>query len=219
MSSTDANNPNRSPIRVLLVEDSHFTRLGIATLLRTEPEIEVVAEAANGNEALALFNEKRPDVVLTDIRMPDSDGIDLTRKLTALDPKGRVLVLSDYDGEEVVFQALRAGAQGYLTKGVSGTELLTALRAVASGLRYFPPSISARLADRILQPNLTPREMQVLNGFLHGKTNQEIADDLSISKRTATMFVSKILFKLGARTRAEAVSIAIQRGLIEAGRP
>ncbi len=203
-----------SRLRVLVVEDSPFTRLGIATMLRTAQDIEVVGEANGSQEALEIFETCRPDVVLTDIRMPDIDGVELTRRLRQRYPQCYVMVLSDHDGEETVFQALRAGAAGFLTKGASGTDLVAALKTVAAGRRYIPPAISERLAERMLQPALSPREQQVLDGLFKGQSNDQIAQDLSIGKRTVTMFVSSLMFKLGAQTRGEAVAIAIKRGMI-----
>lgn len=202
------------PLRILVVEDSPFTRAGIATLLRTEPGIEVVGEANGAQEAFKMLGDARPDIVLTDIRMHEIDGVELTRRLQAMQPPYRVMILSDYDGEEMVFQALRAGASGYLTKGSSGADLIIALRTIAAGRKYIPPAISERLAERMLHPTLSPREMQVLDGLSRGLTNEQIAGELAIGKRTVTMFVSTLMFKLDVKTRGEAVAVAARRGLI-----
>jgi DNA-binding NarL/FixJ family response regulator len=208
-----------SAIQVLVVEDSPFTRRGITAVLQTEPGVDVIGEVCNGADALVAFAARRPDVVLTDICMPNMDGVALTRELCRQDPPGRVLVLSDYDGEHLVTQALRAGASGYLSKGgITADELMVALRAVCVGETYLPPAISARLSQPNKRLGLSPRELQVIERVSLGQSNQEIADDLAISKRTVGMFVSKILFKLGARTRADAVTKAVERGILAARR-
>jgi two-component system NarL family response regulator len=201
-------------IRVLVAEDSPVTRLGVSTLLRTEPDIEVVAEAENGADAVRLFRQMRPDVVLLDLRMPELDGVQATEQMRREDPAARVLVLTNYDGDEVIFQALKAGAAGYLTKGVRGPELITAIRQVHAGDRYLPPGVAGRLADRMMAPSLSPREVQVLEKIYEGLTNKEIAEALHISLKTASMFVSKILLKLDVRSRTEAVAVALRRGIL-----
>jgi DNA-binding NarL/FixJ family response regulator len=205
------------PIRILLVEDSYLARVGLETALEDEPGLEVVGSASDGIEGLERYRALAPDVVITDVRMPRFDGVQLTAALVAEPRRGRVLVVTHYDGDETVWKALRAGALGYLTKDTSGPELVAAVRAVAAGQRYLPGAIAARIADRVLQPALSPRELQVLDGIFKGGSNRDIARDLALSERTVAMYVGFILDKLGAKSRTEAVAIALDRGILVVG--
>jgi two-component system NarL family response regulator len=201
-------------IRVLLADDNLIARLGVATLIRTVPDFELVGEAPDGAAALALYRELRPDVVVADLKMPGLDGIGLTEALAAAEPPGRVMVLTQYEGDESIYRALKAGALGYVTKESDGEALLDGIRTVAAGRRYVPPSIAARLADRLAGPALSLRELQVLEHVFRGESNREIAAALHVSERTVGVFVSSILAKLGARSRTEAVAVALARGIL-----
>ncbi len=205
---------DKAPIGVMLVEDDELLRLGVRTLIETEPDLAVVGDFCDAEVALAAHAAIAPSVVLLDLRLPGMDGIEFTRKLRAVAPDARILVLSYYQGDHDVFLALKAGALGYLPKGVHGSELLVALRTVAAGRRYFHSEISGRLIDGSLDAGLSRREGQILQGMAQGLTNPQIAETLKISPRTVSMFVSRILQKLGASTRTEAVSIAMRRGLV-----
>lgn len=209
--------PPKAPVRILLVEDSYIARVGLETALADEPGFEVVGTAMDGIEGLERYRVLAPDVVLTDVRMPRFDGVQLTAALLAEPRRGRVLVVTHYDGDETVWKALRAGALGYLTKDVQADELVKAVRTVAGGARYLPSAIAARIADRMLQPALSPRELQVLEAIFKGGSNRDIAKDLGLSDRTVAMYVGFILEKLGAKSRTEAVAIALARGILQAG--
>ncbi|MDX6689770.1 MAG: hypothetical protein QOG15_1227 [Solirubrobacteraceae bacterium] len=218
------------PIRVVLAEDQPIVRAGFRALLDAEPDIEVVGEAANGTEALALCRQARPDLVLMDVRMPERDGLQATREIT-VDPAlthTRVLVLTTFEVDEYVFGALRAGASGFLLKGGEVTDLLSAIRVVAGGESLLAPSITRRLIEAyIARPEsappspqipgideLTGREHEVLMLVALGHSNLEIAVALHLSPLTAKTHVSRILSKLNARDRVQLVVLAYQHGLV-----
>jgi DNA-binding NarL/FixJ family response regulator len=200
-------------IRVAIADDNLYTRLGVVTYLRAQPDIEIVGEADDGPAAVALFAAQHPDVFVVDLRMPGLDGVQVTTAVCR-DPQARVLLLTHYDGDAHVTQALRAGARGYLTKEARGEELLAAIRAVARGERYLPPPILERMVSAMNQPALTARERTVLEHVARGLSNREIARAMGVAERTVGVYVSVILSKLGARSRTEAVVIATERGLL-----
>jgi DNA-binding NarL/FixJ family response regulator len=219
-------------IRVAVADDQALVRSGFLALLRAENGIEVVGEAANGYEAVKLAKIERPDVILMDIRMPEMDGLEATRLITA-DPtltKVRILILTTFDLDAYVHEALRAGASGFLLKDTLPTELLAAVRIVAAGEALLAPSITRRLIeDFIRRPiaatpdprleQLTTREREVLAAVAKGRSNSELADELFISQATAKTHVSHLLTKFCARDRAQLVVAAYETGLITPGRP
>lgn len=205
------------PTRILIVEDQRIVREGLTALFEDEPAIAIVGEAAGGAEALALYAQLRPDVVLMDLQMPGVDGAEATRRIRAADPQACVLVLTTYATDEFIFAALRAGARGYLLKDASAAELVAAIQAVRRGQTQLSPEVAARLVAGVggggPEP-LTARELEVLALLGQGQSNDAIAAALGIAPRTVKVHVQNILAKLGASNRTEAVSIAARRGLI-----
>ena len=211
-------------IRVVLADDQPLVRTGLRMILGAEPDIEVVAEAADGAEAVARCAELRPDVVLMDVRMPGTDGIEATRAVTAVDDPPRVLVLTTFDLDEVVYDALRAGASGFLLKDAPEERLVTAIHVVAEGGSLFAPSVTRRLIEEFAgrQPaappaelgSLTERESEVLRLVARGMSNAEIAAALFVTENTVKTHVARMLMKLGVRDRVQAVVVAYESGLV-----
>ncbi|HMQ35488.1 MAG TPA: response regulator transcription factor [Chloroflexaceae bacterium] len=205
------------PISVLIVEDQRIVREGLAALFEDEPGIAIAGEAAGGEEAVAAYTALRPDVVLMDLQMPRVDGPEATRRIRALDPEARILVLTTYATDEFIFAALRAGAKGYLLKDASADELAAAIAAVHAGQTHLSPEVAARLVAGVggggPEP-LTARELEVLTLLGQGQSNDQIAAALGIAPRTVKVHVQNILGKLGASNRTEAVSIAARQRLI-----
>jgi DNA-binding NarL/FixJ family response regulator len=201
-------------IRILVADDHFVVRIGLVALVNTEPDMEVVAEAADGGQAIDLFARHKPDLVLMDLRMPIKTGIEATVEIRNKFADARVLMLTTFDGDEDIHQALQAGARGYVLKSSTGEKLIPALRAVAAGQRWIPREVATRLAVRNSFEDLTPREMQVLNQLAKGLANKEIADVLDITEHTAKDHLKSILGKLRVADRTEAVTAAIQRGII-----
>ena len=215
-------------VRVLLADDQKLVRGGFRMILRAEPEIDVVGEAADGAEAIALARELRPDVVLMDVRMPNVDGIEATRGIVGLsDGTSRVLVLTTFDLDEYVYEALRAGASGFLLKDAPEEQLVAGIRIVAEGGSLFAPAVTRRLIERFADAaptepppalaELTPRELEVLRLLARGLSNAEIATELVLSEHTAKTHVAHILGKLDLRDRVQAVVLAYEAGVVRAG--
>jgi two-component system NarL family response regulator len=200
-----------SSIRVIVAEDNFYTRTGTVAFLESQPGIVMVGHAVDGRRALALFEAARPDVVVLDRRMPELDGLAVAR---ALKDRTRIVMLTQYSGDEDIHQALSAGAHAYLSKESSGEELVAAIRAVHAGQSFLPSEIQRRLRERCEETVLTNRERQVLAAVADGASNREVGQQLQISDRTVAVYVSSILTKLGAASRTEAVSIGIRRGLL-----
>jgi DNA-binding NarL/FixJ family response regulator len=216
-------------IRVLLADDQTLVRGGFRMILRAEPDFEVVGEAADGAEAIDLARQLHPDVVLMDVRMPGTDGIEATRRITAgRSESPRVLVLTTFDLDEYVFDALRAGASGFLLKDAPEEQLIAGIRIVAARASLFAPAVTRRLIERFAgtpppQPpaaiaDLTPRELEVLRLVARGLSNAEIAAELILSEHTTKTHVAHILSKLDLRDRVQAVVAAYESGIVRAAR-
>jgi DNA-binding NarL/FixJ family response regulator len=202
-------------IRILIADDHYIVRIGLIALMNTEPDMEVVAQAADGSEALQLFDRFQPDLALLDMRMPGKDGVQTAMEIRARFPDARIIMLTAYDGDEDIHKALQAGAQGYVFKNSSGEKLIPALRAVVDGQRWIPKEVATRLASRKTFEELTLREVQVVKELARGLANKEIADILSITEHTVKTHLKNILGKLRVTDRTEAVTVAIQRGIIQ----
>ncbi|HWB96007.1 MAG TPA: response regulator transcription factor [Bryobacteraceae bacterium] len=203
-----------NPIRILIAEDHLVARVGVSTIVNMQPDMVVAAEASNGLQAVELFRQHRPDVVLMDLRMPVMSGVEAAELIRRDSPQARIVALTTYGGDEDIHRALQAGVQAYLTKDVLHDELLKAIRAVYAGERYLPAAVASALAAQIPRPNLSPREMEVLALIVRGLGNKQIAFELHIAEHTVKNHVKNILSKLGVEDRTQAATAAIQRGVI-----
>jgi DNA-binding NarL/FixJ family response regulator len=201
-------------IRVLAVDDHPVVRAGIAAMLSSEPDIDVVAQASNGAEAIALFEAERPDVVLMDLQMPKVNGVSAIRAIREIDQDARIVALTTYDGDADIHRALSAGAVAYLLKDALVEHLVAAIRAAAVGKRVIPANVATKLAEFVPRADLTARELEVLRHVAAGLGNKEIAEVIGRSHETVKAHLERIFQKLGARDRAHAVTIAVQRGFI-----
>jgi len=206
--------PQLSPIKILIVDDHFIVRMGLASTLNLEPDMQVIAEAKTGAEAPVLYEKHRPDVVVMDYQLPEMNGAEATAAIRARFPEARIIMLSVYKGEEDIHRAVRAGASGYLPKSAEPAELMTAIRAIHGGGRYFPAQIDAALAKRAGREELSDREKQVLDALVKGRSNKEIAFALGISENTVKVHTTRVFEKLGVADRLEAVTAAIQRGIV-----
>lgn len=204
-----------NPIRILAVDDHSVFRQGIASLLEDQPDMTLVAEASNGREAIQKFRAHRPDVTLMDLQMQEMNGLDATMAIRSEFPDARIVVLTTYSGDVQVLRALKAGAQGYLLKGLLHQELLETIRAVHAGRKALSPEASHELAQHATDDALTPAEIAVLCLIAAGNANKQIASHLSISEETVKSRVKNILSKLGANDRTHAAMIGLKRGIIE----
>ena len=201
-------------ITVLLVEDHFLARIALRSVLAGHPQICVIGEAADGEQGLTMYRGLRPDVMLLDLRLPGTSGFEVLTRVRREFADARVVVLSNYQGSEDVYRAVRSGAAGYLTKDASGQELIDAIITVHRDLRYLPRTALDRLAERTSVTDLTPRETEVLTCITQGRSNREIAEHLHISEKTVRIHVSAVLEKMGARDRTQATIFALQRGLV-----
>ena len=201
-------------IRVMVVDDHQVVRQGLVALINTEPGLMTVAEASDGQQAVELFRQHQPDITLMDLRLPVMGGVDATRIIRQEFPTARIIVLTTYDGDEDIYRALKAGAQGYLLKGVSFDDLLDAIRTVYAGARRIPAAVAERLAERMAGQELTGRELQVLELIVKGRSNKEISTELSISEATVKSHINSLLSKLGVNDRTQAATSALQRGIV-----
>jgi DNA-binding NarL/FixJ family response regulator len=204
-----------SAIRILTVDDHPLFRNGVAALLASQPDLQLVAEAANGREAILQFRTHRPDVTLMDLQMPEMNGLEATIAIRAEFPDARIIVLTTFAGDVQVLRALQAGARGYLLKTLLDKELLDTIRSVHSGKRALSPEASYELAEHATDESLTPAEVEVLRLIAAGNANKQIADRLSVTEDTIKGRVKNILSKLGANDRTHAAIIGVKRGIID----
>ncbi|MBD2468898.1 response regulator transcription factor [Nostoc sp. FACHB-145] len=200
-------------IRVLIVDDHSIVRQGLAVMIENEPDMTVVGQAANGQEAIAQYKQLQPDVTLIDLRMPQVSGVDAIVAICAEFAHARIIVLTTYDGDEDIYRALRAGAKGYLLKDAEPDALLNAIHIVHSGQQYIPSEVAAKLVQRMNIPELSDREQEVIRQMVLGLSNHDIAAALNITESTVKFHINKILSKLGVSDRTQAVITALKRGL------
>jgi len=202
-------------IRILTVDDHPLLRDGIASLVGTQPDMTIVAEASSGREAIDKFRTHKPDITLMDLRMPDMNGIDAITQITSEFADAKIIVLTTYSGDVQIIRALKAGAHGYLLKGLLRKELLDTIRAVYAGKKRMSPDVASQVAEYAADSSLTIREIDVLRLVAQGNANKMVADHLAISEDTVKAHLRSILSKLGANDRTHAVTIAVKRGIID----
>jgi DNA-binding NarL/FixJ family response regulator len=202
------------PIRVLIADDHPVVREGVRAMIANEQDIQLIAEAVNGLEAIASYDAHAPDVVLMDLRMPGTDGVEATRAIVAAHRDARIVALTSYEGDADIYRALEAGARGYLLKDMLGTEVIRAIREVAAGKRVIPPEVASRLTDFHPGVRLTARELEVLQLAARGLRNREIAGEIGRTVGTVKEHLRHVMEKLGAGDRTKAVTVALQRGII-----
>jgi len=200
-------------VRVLVVDDHPIARTGITAILQAQPGMQVCAQAGGVNDAVRLFEEHDPDLTLMDLRLPDGHGVEAIRRIRQKRPSAKIIVLTTYEGDEDIHQALQAGAMGYLIKGMSHDVLVSAIRSVHQGNRFLPPPVTRALSSRSLGPELSLREREVLNLVVAGKSNREIGEKLDIKETTVKSHITAILMNLGVTDRTKAVVEALKRGL------
>lgn len=201
-------------IRVLIVDDHSLVTEGLANIINYDPEMTVVAQAENGQQAIDRYREHQPDVTLMDLRMPRMGGVEAITAICAEFKSARIIVLTTYDGDEDIYRGLQAGAQGYLLKDAKPNELLNVIRMVHSGQQYVSPTVARKLVERMNNPVLSERELEVLRLMAQGLSNQDIGTALNIGESTVKSHVTRILSKLGVNDRTQAVIAAVKRGLV-----
>jgi DNA-binding NarL/FixJ family response regulator len=206
---------DHSKIRILSVDDHPLISEGIAAIINSQPDMELVSQAATAAEAIRKYREHRPDVTLMDLRLPDLSGIDAMIAIRAEFPETRVIMLTTFEGDVEIQRALHAGARGYLLKNMPPSEILDVIRQVHAGRKRVPPEVAAQLTDHMGDETLTAREIEVLRKVGGGNRNKDIADMLFISEETVKVHVKHIMEKLGAKDRTQAITIAVRRGIIE----
>ena len=207
-------NRTKNAIRVLVADDHTVVRDGLVAIIKQEKDMDVVAEAGDGQQAVELWKKHRPDVTIMDLRMPGLEGVNAIYEIRAADPNARIIVLTTFDGDEDIYRGMRAGAKSYLLKDVKREELFECIREVHNGKTFVPPAIAAKLAERLPAEELTPREMEVLQLLAAGKPNKLIGADLAITEVTVKSHVQSMFRKLNVLSRTEAISVANRRGLL-----
>jgi DNA-binding NarL/FixJ family response regulator len=208
-----------TPIRILSVDDHDLVRKGLAAILSTESDLELVAAASSGAEAIQLFRQHQPDVTLMDLRLTDMSGSEVTMAIRHEFPEARIIALTSYDGDQDIYRALEAGVRGYLLKEMVHTEVVKAIRVVHAGKRFIPAEVAQQLTGFFPDVALTPREVEVLSLVARGLGNKEVGDLLGTAPGTVKAHVQNILSKLGAKDRTHAVTIALRRGIIHLHSP
>lgn len=203
------------PIRILSVEDHPVFREGLNTIIASQSDMQLVAQAANATEAINEFRRHRPDITLMDLRLPGTDGVDTLIAIRGEFPLARIIMLTTSDGDAEIQRALRAGAAAYVLKSMPKDELLAVVRSVHEGGRHIPPAVAARLAEHLGEDDLTTRELEVLELIRDGYRNKQIADQLAIAETTVNFHIKNLVEKLGANDRTHAVTIALRRGLLQ----
>jgi two-component system NarL family response regulator len=212
--ATSPPRPGIAQATVLVVDDHALVRTGVANIISHEPDLQVVAEAADGAEAVAAFERYRPDVTLLDLRMPVMEGVEAVRQIRLRDPLAKVIVLTTYDTDEDITRALKAGAKAYILKDISASALVACIHDVLAGKTYLAPTAAAKLAEGVARVQLTPRELAALRLMADGRSNKEIASTLGISERTVKTHLGHLFEKLGVTSRTEAAKVAARRGLV-----
>ena len=205
---------NAKPLTLLVADDHPIVREGLVALINRQPDMSVLGEASNGQQAVEKYFALQPDIVLVDLRMPALDGIEVVAAICEKDSAARLIVLTLYENEEDVYRSLRAGARGYAVKDASLDHLINCIHAVGNGKTWIPPDIGAKLAKRVMDPELTPRESEVLHAVSLGKSNKEIGAAFNISEGTVKVHMTHILEKLKVAGRTEAINVAVRRGLV-----
>jgi DNA-binding NarL/FixJ family response regulator len=204
----------KSKIRLLIIENQTLVRVGIKTIVRSQNDFQIVAEAVTGAEGLRLFREMKPDVTILSLRLPDSCAIDVLEQYFALDKRAKILILAEHAGDSEISRSLKKGVSGYICKDVSESELIKAIRAVDAGGKYIPAGIAEILSENFGQEELTPAERKILQMIVGGNSNKEIAYDLNVSENTVKTHVKNVFEKLGVSDRTSAATLAIKRGLV-----
>ena len=206
---------DQAKIRVLSVDDHPLLSEGIATIINSQPDMELVSQASSGTEAIQRYRESQPDITLMDLRLPDLSGIDAMIAIRTEFPEARVIMLTTFEGDVEIHRALQAGARAYLLKNMPPSEIVDVIRQVRAGKKRVPPEVAAQLAEHMSDEELTAREVEVLQKVAGGNRNRDIADLLFISEETVKVHIKHIMDKLGAKDRTQAIAIAVRRGIIE----